>query len=191
MEEFEVKFLNIDTVKIQEKLEEIGAKKVGEYFQRWKVFDYPDWRLDKNGAWLRLRDGGNGKITLSFKKRLGMKSHDGTDNDDGMEEIEIDVDNFDKVALIFKKIGFVEKHYAEKKRIHWEKGDVEFDVDTYPELDPYLEIEATSWEKIDETIKLLELNPEDKKIFSANQVYAMKGIDVGKLKRITFNQGLL
>jgi hypothetical protein len=35
------------------------------------------------------------------------------------------------------------------------------------------------------------LNYEDKKIFSANQVYAMKGIDVGKLLKISFTEGLI
>lgn len=191
MEEIEVKFLNVDVKELQGKLENIGAKKVGEYFQRWKTFDYPDWRLDKEGAWVRLRDEGDGRVTLSFKKRLGMKGSKGATNDDGMEEIQIEVSNFDDAALMFEKMGFVEKHYAEKKRIHWVKDNTEFDLDIYPELEPYLEIETTSWEKIDEAIDLLGLNPEDKKIFSANQVYALKGILVAKMQRITFDEGLV
>jgi adenylate cyclase, class 2 len=190
MEEIEVKFLNINPSEIEAKLEKIGAKKIGEYFQRWFSFDYPDWRLDKEGAWIRLRDEGDGKIKLAFKKRLGMKNQDATVNDDGMEEIETHVDDFDKVALMLEKIGLVAKHYAEKKRTRWEKDDIEFDIDIYPELEPYLEIESTSWEKIDLAIKLLELNPEDKKIFTANQAYAAKGIKVSELKRITFASGL-
>jgi len=148
MEEIEVKFLNIDPEAIQKKFADIGAKKSGEYFYRRRVFDYPDWRLDKQGAWLRLRDEGD-RITLSFKQRLGIKSHDGSESDDGMEEVEIIVDDFDKTALLLVRIGFVEKHYAENKRIRWVKDEVEFDIDTFPELEPYLEIEARSWEKID------------------------------------------
>lgn len=190
MEEIEVKFLNIDPEAIQKKLEEIGATKVGEYFQKWRVFDYPDWRLDKQGAWLRLRDEGDGRISLSFKQRLGMSDQAGA-NDTGMEEIEVGLNDFDKMALIFQRIGFVEKHYAEKKRIRWKKDDTEFDVDFYPELEPYLEIETTSWEKIDEATALLGLKKEDRKIFSANQVYALKGINVGDLQQITFEGGLV
>lgn len=191
MEEIEVKFLNINLEEIQKKLTDIGAKKIGEFFLRWSTFDYPDWRMDKEGAWLRLRDEGNGKITLTYKKRLGMESREGAVNDSSMEEIETYVDDFDKTALLLKKLGFVEKHYAEKKRIRWEKDGIEFDIDKCPELDYYLEIEAPSWDKIDSAIALLGLNPEEKKIFSVNQIYAMKGIDVGKLKRITFNEGLI
>lgn len=187
MEEIEVKFLDIDPVGIQERLRSIGATKVGEYFQRWRVFDYPDWRLDKKGAWLRLRDEGDGRVTLTFKQRLGIMSRDGVANDAGMEEIEVRVDDFEKIAIMFSKIGFVEKHYAEKKRIRWEKDFVEFDIDTYPKLEAYLEIEAPSWEKIDDAISWLGLNPDEKKIFSANQAYALKGIKVADYTRIAFS----
>lgn len=191
MEEIEVKFLNINPIEIQKKLDNIGAIKVGEFFLRWSAFDYPDWRLDKEGAWLRLRDEGNGKITLTYKKRLGVKSREGKFNDSGMEEIENYVDSFDKTALMIKKIGLIEKHYAEKKRIRWEKDGIEFDIDKCPELNYYLEIEATSWDKIDSAINLLGLKSEEKKIFSVNQIYAINGVDVGELKRITFNEGLV
>ncbi|MEK7608382.1 MAG: class IV adenylate cyclase [Patescibacteria group bacterium] len=187
MEEIEVKFLNINVSEVEKKLVDVGAVKKGEYFQRWKAFDYPDWRLDKRGAWLRLRDEGNGTVTLTLKQRLGVISDDGLVNDDGMEEVEVRVDSFENSAELLLKIGFIEKHYAEKKRICWEKEAVEFDIDTYPELEPYLEIEASSWEKIDEAISWLGLNGDDRKIFSANQVYALKGIEVSDHTRIAFD----
>ena len=186
MGEIEVKFLNINSAVVQKKLEKIGAKRVGEYFYRRRVFDYPDWRLDKQGAWLRLRDEED-KITLSFKQRLGIKSHDGTTEDSGMEEVEIEVNDFEKTVILLNKLGFIEKHYAENKRIRWIKDGIEFDIDTFPELEPYLEIEAPSWKKIDEAIEWLELNPSEKKIFSTNQIYALKGILVTDYTRLAFD----
>ncbi len=186
MEEIEVKFLNINPEALQAKLAKIGAKKAGEYFYRRRVFDYPDLRLNAEGAWLRLRDEED-RITLTFKKRLGITSHDGTTSDEGMEEVEIEVNDFDKTALLLEKLGFQEKFYIENKRIRWMKDDIEFDLEFWPELEPYLEIEAPSWEKIDEAIKLLELDPKDKKIFSTNQIYALQGIDELDYSRITFD----
>lgn len=186
MQEIEAKFLNIDPGETQKKLAEIGAKKVGEYFYHIRTFDYPDWRLDKAASWLRLRDEGD-KVVLTFKKRLGAKSHDGATNDEGMEEIEIEVDDFEKTTDLILALGFIEKHYSEKKRIRWKKGSIEFDIDFYPELDPYLEIEALSWEQIDEAIKWLGLNPAEKKIFSANQIYSLKGIKVTDYIRLSFD----
>lgn len=186
MEEIEVKFLDIDPGRIQDKLRKIGATKVGEYFYRRRVFDYPDWRLDKAASWLRLRDEGD-RITLSFKKRVGADAHDGTTNDTGMEEIEIEVNDFDRTAELILGLGFIEKHYAENKRTRWVKDTVEFDIDTYPELEPYLEIEASTWEQIDRAMKQLGLNAADKRVFSANQVYALKGIEVKEYTRLAFD----
>ncbi len=187
MEEIEVKFLNVDPEGLQEKLKAIGAQKVGDFFYRRRVFDYPDWRLDKKGSWLRLRDEGD-KITLSFKQRLGI-SEDGTGNDAGMEETEIVVSDFDTTAELILKLGFIEKHYAENKRTRWVKDGVEFDIDTYPELEPYLEIEAPSWGEVDKAIAWLGFDPADKKIFSANQIYKLKGIHVSECSRLTFAEG--
>lgn len=185
MEEIEVKFLNIDIVSMEKKLKAIGAEKIFEKLYKRRVFDYPDLRLHKKGAWIRLRDEGD-KITLTYKERIGMKTFDGKTNDDSMEEIEIEVGDFEKTAELLNRIGFKEKFYQENRRVRYQLKDIEFDIDTWPQIEPYLEIEAPSWEKIDEAIKLLELNPEDKKIFSTTQVYQLKGIEDIDYKEITF-----
>jgi len=187
MEEIEVKFLNISPKEIEKKLKEAGAEKVFDKVYRRKVFDYPDLRLNDRGAYLRLRDEGD-KITLTFKQRLGVKSHDGKTNDEGMEEIEIKVSDFEKTAELLTKMGLKEKFYEENRRIRHQLGDIEFDIDFWPLLDPYLEIEAPSWEKIDEAIKLLKLDPKDKKIFSTYQVYQLKGIDENDYQILTFEK---
>lgn len=188
MEEIEVKFLDIDPTKIEKKLRAIGAEKIGDFSYRRRVFDYPDWRLDAKGSWLRLRDEGD-RVTLSFKQRLGMAGEGSGGNDEGMEETEIIVNDFVKTAQLILKLGFIEKHFAENKRTRWMKDGVEFDIDTYPALEPYLEIEASTWAKIDEAIAWLGLDPKNKKIFSANQIYALKGINVGDCVRLTFAEG--
>ena len=186
MEEIEVKFLNINKDGLEKKLAALGATKAGEYFYRRRVFDYPDYRLNSAGAWLRLRDEGD-KVTLSFKQRLGTTSHDGSSNDSGMQEIEVVVSDFDKTAELILALGFVEKFYQENKRTRWVKSGIEFDIDTWPELEPYLEIEAQSWEKVDEAIALLGLDPVDKKIFSTHQIYKLKGINELEYQRIAFD----
>lgn len=187
MEEIEVKFLDIDPEKIEKKLKDIGAQKEFDRIFKSKVFDYPDFRLNQNSSWVRLRDEGN-KITLAFKKRLGAK--DGIQNDDGMLEHEVVVSDFKKTAQIFLSVGFIQKYYEEKRRIRYRLEDFEFDIDFCPALNPYLEIETDSWEKIDEAIKLLGLNPKDKKIFSASQIYKANGIKMLDYKEITF-KGLI
>jgi len=187
MEEIEVKFLNIDAEEISAKLESIGAKKIFHRLYKRKVFDYPDLRLDKKGAWIRLRNEGD-KITLAFKQRIGVKAHDGSVDDKSMEEIEIKVSDFEKTGEFLKSVGLKEKTYQENKRIRYIFEKIEFDIDFWPHLEPYLEIEADSWEEIDKAIKLLGLNPEEKRIFSTHQVYKLKGIDEEEYKEMTFDR---
>ncbi|MFA6445629.1 MAG: CYTH domain-containing protein [Candidatus Paceibacterota bacterium] len=175
MEEIEVKFLNIDKEKIEKKLIAIGAKKVGDFSYRRIVFDFPGFPLDKKAAWVRLRDEGD-KITLGFKQRLGTTSHDGSTSDTGMREVEFVVSDFEKTALFLRDIGMIDKFYQENKRTRYMKGNTEFDIDTWPALETYLEIEAKTWEEVDQAIIELGLNPADKKIFSTNQIYNSKGI---------------
>lgn len=163
------------------------AKKIFNRIYRRKVYDYPDLRLDKIGAWIRLRDEGD-KVTLAFKRRLGVKTHDGTISDRGMEEIQVEVEDFDQTAALLKAIGLVEKFYEENRRIRYVKDDIEFSIDFWPLLEPFLEIEAKSWKQIDKAIRLLGLNPKDKKIFSTYQIYQLKGIDENDFKILTFDK---
>src|SRR3989344_3585262 len=107
MEEIELTYIDIDTDKIERKLIALGAKKAGDYHYRRIVFDYPDFSLDKQAAWVRLRDEGD-KITLAFKQRLGENVRDKLDGDDGMYERET-----------FLKIGLIEKMYQENKRTRY------------------------------------------------------------------------
>lgn len=189
MEEIEVKFLNINPEIIEKKLVKLGAKKDFDRIFRRRVFDYPDLRLDKMGAWIRLRDEGD-KITLTFKQRVGMQGHDGKTNDRTMEEIEVMVNDFEKTAELLTKIGFKEKFYEENRRIKYHFGSVEFAIDFWPALEPYLEIEGSSWEAVDKAIGSLGLDPEQKRIFSTFQIYQLKGINENDYQEITFEKML-
>ena len=185
MEEIEVKFLNVDKEQLEAKLLAIGAHKEGNYFYRRSVFDYPDLRLDNDGAWVRLRDEG-GKTMLAFKQRLGMQGNSG--NDEGMYERETEVGDFDATADILRKIGLTDKFYFENKRTRYILGDTEFDIDEWPLLAPYLEIEAPSWEDIDKAIALLGFNKDDAKKFTTTQMYALEGIDDKDYQIMTFEK---
>ena len=95
-QEIEAKILNINREKLEKKLSKIGAQKIGEVFFRSTSFDFPGFPLDKDAAWVRLRDDGK-KITLAFKKRLGVTGVKGQ-NDTGMEEIEVTVSSYEEWA---------------------------------------------------------------------------------------------
>ena len=185
MEEIVVKYLDIDVGDAQARLAKIGAKKVSDGLIRQKVYDYPDLRLNKMGAWIRLREE-DGKITLTYKKRLGMK--DGVKNDEGMEEVEAGVEDFEKTAMIFEKAGMYLKFYEEKKRITYKKGKLKFDIDIWPILPAYLEIEGESWAELDGAARLLGLDPKNKKILSAMQIFDLYGLTEMDYEVLTFEK---
>lgn len=189
MEEKEVVFTDVNIQDIEYRLEKINAKKIKEIFYKIDVFDYPDYSLDKKGAWIRLRDDGD-KIKLAYKQRLGINKGDSNGEDKGMKEIEFEVEDFQKTKDFLLTTGFIEKFYQEKKRIRWEKGDVTFDIDIWPMLNPYLEIESNNFEKIDAAIKELGLDINKKRIINNFEIYKENGINLLEYKKIGFEESI-
>lgn len=147
--EIEAKFLNINQDEIRSKLKEIGAiLKYGERLMKRKVFDYPDERLRKEGAWVRVRDEGDGGITLSYKKLVDRTLY-------GTKEITLDVSNFETMCDFLQACGFDSKSYQETKREKWILGTSEITIDTWPWIPTFVEIESESEEEIHRVSNLL------------------------------------
>lgn len=186
MEEFEIKFLEVDVPKLENKLLEIGAKKAGEFDYIRMLFDYPDFRMDQKHAWLRLRTDGK-EHTLTYKERIGPKSNDGSIPDDGMKEVEVIVDNYKKTCEILQSVGFIIKHEVKNKRVRYTKGNAVFDIDFYPQIPPYIEVESDSLENAQTAAQELGFNPKEGLICSANQIYKKYGYNINDYSSITFD----
>lgn len=147
--EIEAKFLNINQDEIRSKLKEIGAiLKYPERLMKRKVFDYPDERLRKEGAWVRVRDEGDGEITLSYKKLVDRTLY-------GTKEITLDVSNFETMCDFLQACGFDSKSYQETKREKWILGTSEITIDTWPWIPTFVEIESETEEEIHRVSNLL------------------------------------
>lgn len=187
MQEFEVKFLEVSVPVLEKVLVSAGAQKVGETFSRITNFDYPDYRLKKKHAWVRLRTE-FGKTTLTYKERIGATADDGSTRDEGMKEIEVEVGEFDKTKEILLSVGLIEKFSQERKRIRWVKDDVVFDIDTWPLVPPYVEIEGPSYERLEEISKSLGFDWEKRFIGSFGQVCGRYGFSDHDYKVFTFSE---
>jgi len=140
--ELEAKFLDIDKEALRNKLKEIGAKLIyPERLMKRNVFDYPDERLEKEGAWVRVRDEGDNKITLSYK-RLVDRTLQGT------KEITLDVNSFDTMTSFLLAIGLKQDAYQETKREKWELNGSEITIDTWPWIPSFIEIESPTEDKL-------------------------------------------
>lgn len=145
MNETEVKILEINKEEIIAKLESLGAEKVFDGVVDSIFFDFPDNRIYNNKTLLRLRKEGN--IKLTFKKKISK------DEVKIMDETEIIVDDFKTTKKILLNLGLSEVKKTEKKRISYKLKDVRFEIDTYPGIPTYLEIETEDVELLKEYVK--------------------------------------
>ncbi len=184
-EEFEIKFLEVDVPSLEKKLLEIGATKTGEYDYTRTIFYFTENHVGGRDGWMRVRTDGQ-ETTLTFKKSIKEKTEDGEMKNIGMNEIEIIVDNYERTCQMMKAMGLIEDKVEKNKRIRYTKGDVVFDIDFWPFIPTYLEIESTSYEKVKIGAKELGLDPEAGVIGTAGSVYKIYGFNVREYSSITF-----
>ncbi len=73
------------------------------------------------------------------------------------DEVNINVSDAVMAGKLLKNIGLENYAHQEKDRISFTLKDWNFDLDQYPGMPAYLEIEGTSHEHVQEAIKILNL----------------------------------
>ena len=164
--EYEVRVLEIDKDKMIEILESLGAKKIGEWHQRRYVYDIIP--KDEN-SWIRLRTNGI-KTTLTFKT-IKSKTIDGT------KEIEVNVSSFEETNLLLEQMGHYNRGFQENKRIQYILDDVEVDIDTWPKIPTYLEIEGKDEESVNAIINKLNIDKSKLSTLDVQSLYEYYGYD--------------
>lgn len=174
--EYEVRVLEIDKDSLIKKLEKLGAKKEAEYEQKRYVYDL----LEKDdGKWIRLRTNGS-KTTLTYKDIT-------SDRIDGTKECEIEVSSFENTNEILNKMGYFSKAYQENRRIRYYLDGVELDIDSWPMIPTYLEVEGKSEKEVLDMLKKLEIDEEKVTSLDVQSVYEkVYGIDISKIKELKF-----
>src|SRR3989344_7230841 len=164
--EIEAKFPEVDVEPLRARLRELGAyQEYPERLMRRKNFDFPDWRLEKVGGWVRVRDEGE-KVTLSYKQLNDRTLH-------GTKEITFAVDDFDKTCDLLDAIGLHAKAYQETKREKWLYGDVEVTIDTWPWIPTFVEIEGQNETSVRKTADDLGLDWRKAMHGSVENMYQM------------------
>lgn len=180
--EFETHILNIDREVIVKKLEALGAIKVKDVMQKRITFDFPDKRLDAKRAFIRVRDNGMGKIELAYKCNP-VPDEKGVAQS---EEVELFVSDMQKAKEFLEAVGFEYKQYIETKRITYTLDDLTFDIDEWPMMPPFVEVEAVSIERVMDGVRLLGYTEADTFQGDAGIMYDQRGIDWKSMKEIIF-----
>jgi len=174
--EFEVKILDIDVDSILAKLHDLGAIKVAEKEQKRYIYNF---NPKKENSFIRLRTDG-AKTTLTIKEIENTKI-------DGTKELEIVVDDFEKTHLMLEKLEYVSIGYQENRRISYTLNNVEIEIDFWPLIPPYLEIEARSVGEVEEMMKQLGFELSRGTSERTSAVYKKYGLDIELIKELKFD----
>ncbi len=154
---------------------------VPEHTMRRKTFDFSRVAPGSN-KWGRVREEAD-KITMSVKEVRGSGI-------DGTYEVELTVNSFDKASALFEACSIPEKAFQENKREVWKHGGVIATIDTWPGLDPFVEIEADSEADVREAARKLGFDFSQAVFGSIDLIYerelGIPAAEFTRLPRITF-----
>lgn len=175
--EYEVRVLEIDVDDIKKKLDSVGAKFEWDRVQRRYVYDFIP-KVDSK--WIRLRTNGV-KTTLTIKDLVTSKI-------DGTRELEVEVDDFDNTNMILEELGYVHRNYQENRRIQYKLNGVEIDIDSWPMIPTYLEIEGSSEEEVYKTLDILGISKDSITTRDVEGIYNDYGHDVMEIKDLKLEE---
>jgi adenylate cyclase, class 2 len=174
--EFEAKVIEINPEEIEQKILSAGGAKTKETLMKRYVYHI---HPDRRGHWIRLRDDGE-KVTLTVKKI----HHDGIS---GTEEEEVEVNDFEKTNQLLQLMGFTPSAYQENRRISFVLNGAHVEIDHWPLIPPYLEIEADSREKVIEAASLLGFDEYELTGENTVNIYERYGIDLHAIRELRFS----
>ena len=149
--ECETKILEVNPIFIKKILRELGAEKVLQtrLFVDW----FGEKGESKNPEWfLRIRTDSNGNAEATWKAKSKI-----TGKTRKHKEINIQLSNPKAMELLLLAIGLKKYAHQQKDRTSWNYKNWHFDLDKYPKMPTYLEIEGKNEKHIQQAIKLLSI----------------------------------
>jgi len=174
--EYEAKALDINPADVTRRILAAGGAEVtARRLMRRYVYDTVP---PVSGRWVRLRDTGDGS-TLCVKEII-------TDAVDGTHETEVGVDSFEETAALLRLAGLTPRGYQENRRTSYTLGAVRLEVDEWPRIPPYLEIEADDEAQVREAAAALGFDRDRLTSINTTKVYRRYGIDLDAIADLRF-----
>lgn len=175
MKEIEVKFLHVDPLEIKRRLKLLGARRVfGPTLIKDFHFRHPDL-AKKYFTLFRLRQEGKKTILTIKKGRAGGKFKIEEEQELHIIEEQKDVQDF------LHGMGFGLARQLEKFREEYEIDGLKVEIDRYPKMKPYIEIEGPSQKAIRTLAEKLGLDFQDATNETATELIEKAGLNPRKL----------
>lgn len=179
--EVEARFLDINKQQLTEQLAALGATDKGEVTLTEIIFYDQENKWPDEGRFVRIRSTGD-TTKLTYK-------HNQAQTIDSAREIEFAVPDAKLAEQFLEAIGLVSFRHQEKKRHTFKKDGVTIDIDTWPKVPTYVELEGPSEEAIKSVAQALGFKWEDAVFDDARAVIQGRyGIPMGSLKWFTFER---
>lgn len=173
--ELEIKMLDIDIENLLKKLEIEDAYVIMNALLRNTIFYSTS---NKDQEYIRVREE-NQKVTLTYKqiceKGLATIEH------------EISVNSYDDTIAFLELIGLKKKRMDEKYRIRYKLDETFIDIDTWPGIPTYIEIEANTENDIYIVCEKLGLDFERRFTGDTLDVFRYYGIDPNSANNLVFS----
>jgi adenylate cyclase class 2 len=177
--EYETQVLDVNVDEIVDKLRKLGAEEESEILQKRWIFDISPTQEDSKGKWIRLRQAGDKKPTLTLKEKSGSGI-------DQTNETKIEIDDFDAMAEILHNLDFGDIYFQESKRHLFIYENILFTLDTWPMIPTYLEIESDSRGRVAQGLELVGLTGKDVGHIGMKAIYKKYGIDLHSIPELRF-----
>lgn len=178
--EIETRFLDINKDELMKKLVSLGAIDKGE--EKLEEIIFYDQAMSWKGKnkFVRLRKTKD-KIKLNYKNNEKQTV-------DSAQEIELEVSDLGKCSELFGKIGLKAIRQIEKNRHTFQLGDVNIDIDVWPKIPIYAELEGPSVESLKNVCNQLNIDWEKRFDGDAREVFKHYGHNMDNLTVITFDE---
>ena len=157
----EVKILDVDVEVLQLKLSELKAKKV---FDDIRIITYFKNQKDNREPFLKLTEEGE-KLKISSQ------------NNQTHEEVKLFISRKDECTQLLATLGCLPISEVKAHRISYELGTIDFDVDEFPGIPPFLEIDLGENPSIsfEELVSQFQLQSNKKGQYSTPEIVAIYG----------------
>lgn len=173
-----VSLFNFDREKV---LKILNSKEIKELIDKYK---------STPKKWIRLRKTveKNENNEIKEKTTLTVKHilRDNKSSIQQMQETEIIVDSFEETNELLEKLGFSYRGYQEKKRKKYILNDHEIDIDTWPGLSPYIELEGKDEKDIESILDILGYTIKDTVSCTVDEIYKNINLDINNMKELKF-----
>lgn len=140
--------------------------------------------------WIRLRKTVETKDDGATKELITLTIKHILKNDESgiqqMKETEILVNSLEETNELLENLGFSYRSYQEKRRVKYILNEHEIDIDTWPGLPTYFEVEGKDKADLSNILNLLGYSFEDAVSCTVDEIYKEIGMDINNMKELKF-----